>query len=808
MNHWIAELQQATRTLARTPVFASIVVGMLGIAISVTVGAFSVVDKVLLERLPHANPERLVYIAASAPGSALPAEFNAAPEFFIQYQEQSKLLEDISTSNSFTTTVRLGQRVERARVSWPTNSLFSTLGATPVLGRLPVDADENRAVVISDAMWADWFARDPAVVGRTLSVSGLDEVTVIGVMGPQFRFPNREALLWVSSTLKPSDITEVGDFDFPMIGRIKPGVSLDAVADELTALARRAPERFGSAAGYADIVAKHRAVVRPLADQVQGATARPLWVLLGATAIVLLIACANVTNLFLVRTDSRHRELAVRRALGASRVQLLRLQLAETLVVALLAGVLAVVLVAALLPLVIAIAPAGVPRLDEVVVGANTLLIAAALTVFTALLCGALPAWRAASPDLTRLHDGGRSITRRQHGVRNGLVIGQTALALILLIGAGLLLRSAWEMGRADLGYDTTDIFTFQIAPDRPELKTAADYARFNLAFLDRLAALPGVQSVGLINNVPLNEQTANTRVRTEASGTNSDALIPVKGNIIAGDTFGTMGISVQGGRPFNAHDHATSLGNVIVSRSAAELLWPGNDPLGERLQRGEQGAWETVVGVVEDVLQDGYRASPEPVLYFPMVRLAENGGSPISSPAYVIRTPRADSIAADVRALVREVAPEAPIYREYTIADLVKDSMVPLNVTLVTLGIAATLALLLGSVGLYGVLSCIVAERTREIGVRMALGARATDVRALVVGHGARVLAVGVGIGLLVAMLCTRALGSLLYGVHPIDAMTFIAVPIALAGVGLLASYLPARRASNLDPMVSLRRD
>lgn len=807
LKDWTSELRKAARTLGRTPGFTVVVVGMLGVAIGAMSGMFSVVNTVLLDQLPYANPERLVYISSSAPGSQLPAEFEASPEFFIQYQEQSKLLEDVATTNSFTSTLRSGDRVERVRMSWPTNSMFSTLGVTPALGRLPVDSDESRTVVISDAMWADWFGRDPSVIGRTVWASGVDR-TIIGVMRPEFRFPRNDVQLWISSTIKPADIKQVGDFDYPVIGRLKPGVTMEALADELTTLASRAPERFGDAPGYARTVALHRAVVKPLAEQMVGSVAQPLWVLLAATGIVLLIACANVVNLFLVRTEGRHRELAVRRALGASRRQLMRLQLAETIVVAGLAGVVAVVLAAATLPLFLRAAPPGIPRLDEVGMSVGALLFTIVLAGIVALICGGLPALRASAPDLGRLRDGGRGMTRGHHWVRNALVIGQTALALVLLIGSGLLLRSAYELQQVDPGYDTKDIFTFQVAPDRPELKDAAAFARFNLAFMERLAALPGVQSAGLIENIPLNESTSPMQIRTETSGADPDARIRVQRNYTAGDYFKTMDIALLSGRVFSDEDHSSSPGHVIISRTAADLLWPGEDAIGKRLQRQNQTAWETVVGVVEDVLQDGFRSKPEALLYFPMVDTTETGGRAVSSPAFVVRSTRAETIAADIRALVREVAPEAPMYREYTMAGLVQDSMVQLTFTLLTLGITSILALILGAVGLYGVLSYIVAERTREIGVRMALGARAAQVRTLVVAQGARVIGIGVVIGLVVALAFTRALASLLYGVQAIDPATFIAMSLTMLLVGLLASYLPARRASNLDPMESLRRE
>ncbi len=808
LANWKSDLKQALRSLRRTPGFVLTAVLMLGLAIGATAGMFSVVDTVLLKRLPYADPERLVYIASSAPGSQLPAEFDSAPEFFLQYQEQSKLLEDIATTNSFTATLRVGDRVERVRMSWPTNSLFSTLGVQPILGRLPVAEDEDRVMVLSHALWKTWFNSDPAVIGRSYDVADGTR-TVIGVMGPEFRFPRDNVMLWISYTLLPSSITQAGDFDWPMIGRMVPGTTPEAVAEELTQLARRAPERFGGSPAYQRIVEQHRAIVRPLSDQLLGSISRPLWILLAATGIVLLIACANVANLFLVRTEARYRELAVRRALGAGRGALMRLQLAEAMIIAAMAAVLAAALAAVALPLFLQAAPPGVPRLSEVGMNPTTLAFTALLALLAALVCGGLPALRGASPDLKRLRDGGRGMTGRRQWLRHALVVGQTALALILLIGAGLLLRSAYELRQVDPGYDTTDILTFQIAPERPELNDAASFARFNLDFLDRLAALPGVQSAGLIENVPLSEQTSIVRVHTEATvaaGQTDGTLANV--TFAAGDYFKSMGISLLGGRVFGDEDHSTALGNVLVSESAAQLLWPGRDPVGQRIRRGAEGDWHTVVGVVEDILQDGLQIPAEPLIYLPLVDTVAGGGSAIGSPGYVVRSTRADNLEADIRALVREVAPEAPMYRVATMAQLIEGSMVQLTFTLLTLGIASLLALVLGAVGLYGVLSYIVAERTREIGVRMALGARAAQVRRLIVGQGARVVIIGIAIGIGCALMFTRALAGLLHDVEPVDATTFTLVPMLMVAVGLLASYLPARRASNLDPVESLRKD
>jgi putative ABC transport system permease protein len=803
LDHGWSDLRLAARTLGRARGFTAVAAGTLGLALGATTGMFGVVDAVLLRPFPYANVERLVHVGASAPGSDMPSEFGVSPEFYVQYRELSRLVEDVSTYNSFTSTLRTPDRVERIRMSWPTWTLFTTLGARPLHGRLPTAADEEGAVVLSHELWQSWFGGDPAVVGRALDVNG-ESRTVVGVMPPEFRFPNDGTRLWISSDIRPEGITP-GRFRSPLVARTKPGVTPEQLADELTALARRLPERFGGTPSYARLMEKHRAVVRPLGEQLLGPIARPLWILLAALGVVLVVACANVANLFLVRAESRHRDLAVRRAIGAGRAELVRLQLAEAVVVAALAGVFALGLAALVLPAILRAAPAGIPRLDEVGLGWATLAFALAAAFAAALVCGVVPALRAAAPDLARLRQGGRASTPRRRWTRGVLVAAQAALALVLLTGSGLLARSYAKLRAVDPGYETADRYTFQFAPEQPQLADGAAFARFHLAFLDRLAALPGVESVGLVENVPLNESTAEMRAYAEGTASDGDGGTLVGYTFTAGDYFRTLGIELLAGRTFNADEQVSALRSAIVSRTAAERLFPGVDPLGRRLRNSDGQVTVEVVGVVEDVLQESFRDAPAPLVY-----LSLTGPTPeswrISSPAYVVHTARAETIAPEIRALVREVAPEAPVYREFTMAGLARDSMTQLSFTLLTLAIAAGLALVLGAVGLYGVLSYVVAERTKEIGVRMALGACAREVRRMVVAQGARVVAAGVLVGLVAALASTRALGALLFGVEPLDAATLAATAATLVAVGFAASYLPARRASRVDPVESLR--
>jgi predicted permease len=802
---WSASLRYALRTLRHTPGFLATVVGTLGLAIGTLTAVFAVLDRVLLQPLPYAHADRLVSITGIAPGSDMKGEFGPAGEFLFQYQDGGKLVEDVATYNTFTSSLRVGERVERIRMGAGSLSLYSTLGAQAALGRLPLPADEDRAVVISDALFRTWFGSDPGVVGRTYEMAGKSR-TIVGVMRPEFRFPNGGTLLWVVNDLRAEGLTP-GRFGYNMVGRLAQGATLPAAEAELTELARRLPERFGGSPGYARLIEQHRAVVRPLLEQMLGPAARSLWILFAAAAIVLVIACVNVANLFMVRAEGRQRDLAVRRAIGASRAQLLRLQMAEALVTAFFGGALAVVLAGISLPLLLAAAPAGVPRLDEVTLGPRTLLFALLAAMLSGIACGGAAAWRGSSPDLARLREGGRGATGGRRLVRDGLVALQTAMALVLLISAGLLMRSFVALKSVDPGYDTRDVLTFQFAPEQPTLVDGPSWARFHLDFLDRLKALPGVTSVGIVENVPLDEGTRDDRFRNESMPEGPDVGPTLDYTFAAGNYFPTMSIAVLDGRPFETADHVSQLGHVVISRTAANLLWPGQSAVGRRLQQRGSKDWHTVIGVVNDVMQYGYRDTPQAMVYYPMVGPTPKAWA-LESPAYVIKTARAETIAADVRALIREVAPEAPMYRSYTMAALAARSMIQLSFALLTLGIVSGLALFLGAVGLYGVLSCAVAERTREIGVRMALGATAAAVRGMVVAQGARVVAIGVAIGLLAALAATRPLAAHLFGVTTLDAPTFAAMAVLMLLIGALAAYVPARRASRVDPCQSLRSE
>jgi predicted permease len=801
------DLKHAWRALLRTPAFFATSVLTLALAIGAVTGMFSVVYSVILRPLPFHSPDRLVFLSGTAKGSDLPDRFGLGEEFYIHYREHSKLIDGIFGFSGGTSTFRTDRRVERIEMSWVTNDMYSTLGVRPALGRLPVAADNDDAVVISDQLWNNWFGRDSSVVGKWYFVS--DSLKqIIGVMPPEFHFPRDNTQLWVSTNVALADIRP-GQFGLNVVARMKDGVTPEQLVNDLTRLSRELPGRFGGSPGYARVIQQFRAVTDPLLETMVGSTAsRSLWILLGAVAVVLLIACANVANLFMVRAEARSRDLAIRRAIGASRGQLVRLQMAEALLVALAAGVLAVALSRVTLPLFISAAPEGIPRLAFTGMNLPSIAAAFGLVLFAALACGAVPALRASSPDLIRLREGGRGSTRRSRWGRDALVVAQTALALVLLIGSALLVQSFMKLRHVDPGYSTKDLYTFQYAPDQPQLRDGPSIGRLHLMVMDRLRALPGVTGVGVVNNIPLDEGTGSARVRTDGSTSGDGALIRL--NFTGGDYFKVMGIKLLRGRAFTNEEAITPNTNVVISRSAADKLWPGEDALGKRVwpRLGRMDTIPfTVVGVVADVKQSDWREAGEALMYLPLT-----GPTPaawgMGSPAYVVKSARAENLKREVRELIHQVAPEAPVYREFTMEFLARRSMIQLSFTMLTLGVVSALALVLGAIGLYGVLSYVVAERTREIGVRMALGATAAAVRRMVVSQGARVVFVGIAIGLVVAYLCTRLLGALLYDVKAADPLVFTGMSLMMLVIGVIASYMPARRASGVSPIESLRSD
>ncbi|HET7218840.1 MAG TPA: ABC transporter permease [Vicinamibacterales bacterium] len=806
IDKWTRDFRHAARALGRSPGFTFTVVVTLALAIGANAAIFSVVKPVLLDRLPLPNADRLVHIGGSAPGTDQPEEFGVPDELYFEYRESVSAIEDAALYGTGSSTTRAEGQVDQLFVTQATSSLFTTLGAQPHLGRLPNDGDNGTVVVLSYWLWQSWFNADAKVIGRSYTFANQTR-TVVGVMKPEFRFPDERVAFWVPLAIRAAQVTP-GGFGPQMVARVAPGTDRARLAEQLAPLARRVQQRLGGPAPYARIMERHRPIVQPLREHLVGKIATPLWILLGTVGIVFLVACVNVANLFAVRGENRRVELTVRSALGAGRGDLVRAQLTEAVLLAAAGGTAGALIAWAGVPLLVRAAPdavaggfggAPIPGLATAHLDATAVLFTAGISVLAACVFGLLPAIRLSGSSLGTLQHAGRAIVGRGNYTRDALVVAQTASAVVLLVGAALLMRSFWQLSHVDTGYDTKDIFTFQIAAGRPDLNDRASISRFQYAFMDRLKAIPGVESVGFISTLPLDEGAGRVNVTTpklQASG----AEAPLIRNAAAGGAyFQTMGIRVVSGRLFERVEEETGIPNVVVSEAAARILFPGEDPIGQKVRPAAGGqTWFTVIGVVEDVkVDDLRRQSPDPMVYLP-------GAS--TSPAYVVKSVRADQLAPEVRTVIREVAPQSPMYRIFTMKSLAARAMASLAFTMLMVGIAAVLALVLGAVGLYGVLSYSVTRRTQEIGVRLALGAEPGTVRRMFMWHGTRVTLSGVLVGVLAAAGFTKYVQTLLYGVQRLDISAFVGMSAVMLAVALVASYVPARRASRVDPLVALR--
>ena len=807
MDLWIRDFKHAGRGLLRAPGFTLVVVATLALAIGANATIFSVVNAVLLEPLPYPNADRLVHIAGTAPGTDQPAEMGVPDELYFEMRESAPAIEDLAIYGTGASTSRAEGHVDQLFMTQATPSFFSTLGAQPLHGRLPNDNDGNTVVVISHTLWRTWFGSRLDVLNKSYTFANQPR-TIIGIMPPEFKFPDERVSFWIPMQIRPAQVTP-GGFGPRMVARLKPGTDRAMLMSQLEPLPRRVQQRLGGPAPYVRIMERYRPVVTPLRDALVGNMSTALWILLGTVAIVFLIACANVASLFTVRSENRRQDLAVRRALGARRGDLVRSQLAEALLLAFLGGAAGALMAWAGVPLLVRAAPdavaggfggAPIPGLATAGLDWKALLFTVGISIIAACAFGLLPALRFSGARLGSLKDAGRGIVAGNL-TRDALVVVQTAAALVLLVGAGLLMRSFVQLKNVDAGYDTKNIFTFQIAAGGPDLNDRASMSRFQHSFMDRLKALPGVESVGYVTTLPLDEGAGAQNLTTpqmQASGAEAP-LVRFAG--AGGAYFQTMGISLARGRYFERMEEEQGLPFVIISQAAANLLYPNEDPLGKQLKpaTGTQ-PWFTVIGIVEDILIDDLRRkSPEPMVYLPAVS---------GSPAYVIRSTRAAQLEPDVRAIIREVLPASPMYRIFTMERLAANAMADLSFTMLMVGLAAVLALLLGAVGLYGVLSYRVTKRAQEIGVRMALGAEAKTVRRMFVWQGGRVALIGIVVGLLAALALTTYIQTLLYGVGRFDPVAFAGTAGVMLVVAMLASYIPALRASRVDPVIALRAE
>jgi predicted permease len=698
-------------------------------------------------------------------------------------------------------------------------------GVTALVGRTFRDDEDlptaPRVVLIGQRLWERLFGGDRALVGRQIEIDGVPR-EVVGIMPARFDLPSVHTDIWVPIGIDPAH-TATAAFDYRGVGRLRDGVSFDAAAADLQRLLPHVPEAFpGRLTAQSIVQIRMRAVVLPLRDVVVGDVGRVLWVVLGAVACVLLVACANVMNLFLVRADGRQHELAVRRALGAGRGTLVRDLVVEGAVLAVVGGMLA--LAVALLGVRVLRSLDGVidvPRLGELGVDGTVLAVAAGVTVLATLLVSLIPAVRAASTRaLAALNETSRGLTaaRGRQRVRHALVVAQMALALVLLTGAGLMVRSFARLRSVPSGIDATHAFAFRMALPKAVYSDPTSPARFIVRAVDAASSVPGVQVAGIVSKLPLiAESRRDTALFVEDKPLAAGTMPNLHQVVFASpDYFRAMGVPVLEGRTFETVDPTRAVREVILSRSVAKRYWPRDRAVGKRVRMTPAGEWQTVVGVVGDVRGTALEQPPDEIVYLPVMIALGMGmdatviGDSVWSPrefAVVARTDREPAIVSrQVEAAVRALDPQVPAYGARAMSDVVAQASARTSLTLLLLGIASGVALALGAVGIYGVVAYVVSLRTREIAVRMALGARPADVSRMISRQAAVLVALGIGVGLAGAVALTRVLRALLFGVDPVDPLSMAAAAVVLAVVAAIASWVPARRAAGLDPAQALR--
>ena len=815
------ELRHAWRRLSHAPVFSLTTLLVLTLGIAATTVVFSIVDGVLLRPLPYPDADRLVSLSHGlvAPGITHVDQSDAT---FLLYQRHNTVFEGIGSYReeqvNLAPLAGNGADAERIPAVGVSSSLLGVLGSAPLIGRGFTSGEDRanapRVVLLSERLWRKKFGADPAILGTRLLVDGLP-TEVVGVMPAGFQFPTAVADLWYPSRFDLQR-THPGSFNYQTVARLRRGVSRQAAAADLDRILPRLLDEFPSDIPPAMFAKVHlHTIARPLRDVIVEDVSRLLWILFGTGALVLLIACANVANLFLVRAEARHRELAVRSALGASRRHVLAQYLTEALFLATAGGVVAVGVAGLAVRLLDAL-PEGLslPRSGEIAIDARVLVFAAFVTLATALAVSVIPLMRARTiPLATVLNDSGRASTTgvaRQRS-RSALVIAQVALALVLVAGSGLMLRSFARLRGVSPGFDSQRTLALRVALPQARYGSSAARIQYYNRLIEAVRTVPGVSDAGLTDWLPLGDGHDNTSLAVEDHPVPKNSLPPVHDvATVSNDYFRAMGIPILSGRTFGFQDVAHPTMEAIVSRSFAKRYWDRADPLGKRIRPGIHGPWYTIVGVVGDVHFASLDTPAEDAAYLPMVTPAHDSGTYVPSDVTVtVRTAgNPAALMSPVRDVIHQLDRTLPTFQERTMSQVLANASARTRFTLVLLAIAGAIALTLGAVGIYGVMAYGVSLRRREIGVRLALGARPADVSRMISRQGISLAAIGVGIGLIAALAMTRFMRGLLYDVSSTDPLTLGGTCVLLLAVALIASWLPARRAAGVDPAMALRGD
>jgi putative ABC transport system permease protein len=809
-DEFLQDLRYGQRVLRKNPGFAIVAVLTLALGIGATTAIFSVVNAVLLRPLAIEDSSRVVLLQEQWKGSGIDVSvgnFNDIKKLSASYAE-------MSSSNNASFNLETQGIPERVDGEIATFNYFATFGVQPIAGRI-FTADEDKpghspVVVISERFWRTNLHADPSAIGKPIRVNGLP-TTVVGVMPKSFDPLLSNSNLWIPAAFTPAQLAEHDDHYLNVMARLKPEVAIAQAQSELDVIAERLQKQYP----LDDADRGFR--IQPLASALLGDQRLSLRMMLAAVGFLLLIACANIANLQLARSRTRQKEIALRAALGASPNRIVRQLLAENVVLGLAGGVVGVLLAYWAVSWIVAHGPAEMPRLDQSRIDASTLAFAYIVALLSSFLFGLAPALRSAS---TRLSEAFKSATGISAGtrdrVRSLLVVGEVSLALILMVGAGLLIRSALLVSHVNPGFDITNVVVGRVGLPDPGYHDPVLARQTFERFIAAADALPGVESAAVVSRAPLAGGGSSNGLLPEGKPIDLANVVNSQLQIISPSYLSTARVPLKAGRDFTPQDTRERTFVAIINETLARTMWPGENPIGKRFACCEAGpkgrmdpAWHEVVGIVADVHAQGLDRQAQPSFYIPLAQMPPSSWDWIGRTMdLVVRTRGGAVPIRELQSAVASVAPAVPIYRLSTMQQKISSTLERSHFDTFLLAIFAATALLLSWVGIYGVLSYMVAQRTRDIGIRMALGASQGQIVWSVLSFGVRLTGIGLAIGLAGALMATRLLSSLLYGVRPTDTLTFIAVSLLLLLVALIASYLPARRATRIDPIIALRYD
>lgn len=815
----LQDTRYAVRTLRKSPAFTTAAVLTLALGIGANTAIFTLIDGILLKPLPYRNPDQLIDLNHTAPGVNF-SDADAAPFLYFTYREQGRAFQSVGLYRFDSRTVTRLAEPEEVQCLNVTAEVLPMLGVQPILGRWFSEKDATpgspSTAILTYEWWQERFGGDRFIIRRQIVVNGILS-EVIGVMPANFRFLDRDAALILPLQFNRNKAI-LGEFDYPGIARLKPGVSIQEASADVARMIPIALHSFPPSPGLTVKEFEQTRLAPKLEffkQKVIGDLGKTLWVLMGTLGIVLLIACANIANLLLARAEGRRQEMAIRAALGAGWRDLARQLLVESVVLGLVGGALGLGLADGSVRMLIATSPLHLPRLSEISINPAVVLFSLVIALATGVLFGMLPVVKYATPRIVHaLQSGNRlaNASRDRSRVRSVLVVVQVGLALVLLVASGLMIRTFHSLRRVDPGFDPRDVLTLRISIPASQVHDPVAAIQLEQAMLEKIAAIAGVSSAGMSSVIPT--EAGGSDLVYARDKTYSQSVPPLRRmNFISPGLLAAMGNRLIAGREFTWTDTYERRPVAMVSENLARELW--QDPqaaLGKEIREDLKRPWRQVIGVVNDVHEDGLQESAPTTAYYPLLMsdFENHAVAERRTVYYVVRSKRAGSPAllADVQSAIRSLNPNLPLARIRTLQEIYDRSLARTSFVLVMLAIAGAMALFIGLVGIYGVISYAVSQRTREIGVRMALGAQPQRILAWILGQGAAMVISGVVIGTACALLLTRFLSSMLFGVRPQDPLTYTIVVLMLGAIALLACYLPARRATRVEPMAALRRE